>query len=94
MHAFKLAGVYQSPPHAVKLAFTSQECHDLKTLTYFKPKQTPDKCSLDCLHFSGQSFRQGGPTLALHCTVPGDYIKLQGDWKSNAYKWLLDQSLC
>ena len=58
-----------------------------------KLKQTLDKCGLHTLRFSGHSFRRGGATFALHCGVPSDYIKLQGDWKSNAYERYLDSSL-
>lgn len=36
----------------------------------------------------------GEGVLPLHRGVPSDYIKLQGDWKSNAYEWYLDHSLC
>ena len=32
-------------------------------------------------------------TFALHCGVPSDYIKLQGDWKSNAHERYVDHSL-
>ena len=95
--AFKLAGVYQSSQHAAEPAFTFREGRDLRTLTYSifnsKLKETLDKCGLDSLRFSGHSFRRGGATFALHCGVPSDYIKLQGDWKSNAYERYLDHSL-
>ena len=49
-HAFKLAGVYQSPQNAVEPAFTFRESHDLKTLTYSifnsKRKQTQINAAL------------------------------------------------
>ena len=33
-------------------------------------------------------------TFALHCAAPSDYIKLQGDWKSNnAHERYVDHSL-
>ena len=95
--AFKLAGVYQSTEHASAPAFTYREGSALKALTYAsftnKLKLTLDKCGLDSALFSGHSFRRGGATFALHCGVPSDYIKLQGDWKSNAYERYLDHSL-
>ena len=78
-------------------AFTYREGSALKALTYAsftnKLKLTLDKCGLDSALFSGHSFRRGGATFALHCGVPSDYIKLQGDWKSNAHERYLDHSL-
>ena len=96
-HAFKLAGVYQSTRHSAEPAFTYLDGGALKALTYStftnKLKQTLDKCGFSSSHFSGHSFRRGGATFALNCGVPGDYIKLQGDWKSTAYERYLDRSL-
>ena len=34
---------------------------------------------------AGHSFRRGGAAFAFHCRVPAPFIKLQGDWRSNAY---------
>ena len=34
---------------------------------------------------AGHSFRRGGAAFAFHCGVPAPFIKLQGDWRSNAY---------
>lgn len=42
--------------------------------------------------YSGHSFRRGGATFALQCGLPVDLIKLQGDWKSNAYERYLEPS--
>ena len=95
--AFKLAGVYQSNKSASAPAFTYLEDGVLKTLTYTtfttKLKRTLDLCGYDSSRFSGHSFRRGGASFALHCGVPSDYIKLQGDWKSTAYERYLDHSL-
>ena len=95
--AFKLAGVYQSNKSASEPAFTYLEDGVLKTLTYTtfttKLKRILDLCGYDSSRFSGHSFRQGGASFALHCGVPSDYIKLQGDWKSTEYKRYLDHSL-
>ena len=33
----------------------------------------------------GHSFRRGGASDAFKCNIPAALIKLQGDWKSNAY---------
>jgi hypothetical protein len=40
---------------------------------------------------SSHSFRRGGATWALSCGVPGEVIKVMGDWKSSAYLVYLDQ---
>ena len=96
-HAFNLAGVYRSPRHSAEPAFMYLDGDILKALTYStftsKLKETLDKCGFNSSHFSGHSFRRGGASFALHCGVPCDYIKLQGDWKSNAYERYLDRSL-
>ena len=44
----------------------------------------------DC--FTGHSFRRGGASFAFQAGVPGEMIKLIGDWKSNAYLGYLDFS--
>ena len=36
-------------------------------------------------HFSSRSFCQGGATFALNCGAPTEFIKAQGDWRSDAY---------
>ena len=51
------------------------------------------KIGLDPSQFSGHSFRRGGAFFALQCGIPADWIKLQGDWASNAYERYLDPSL-
>ena len=43
--------------------------------------------------YSGHSFRRGGATFAFKAKVPGELIKLQGDWASDAYLRYLDFSL-
>ena len=69
----------------------------LKTLTYTtfttKLKRTLDLCGYDSSPFSRHYFRRGGTSFALHCGVPSDYVKLQGEWKSTAYERYLDHSL-
>lgn len=40
---------------------------------------------------SSHSFRRGGATHALSVGIPGEIIKVWGDWKSNAYLAYLDQ---
>ena len=55
--------------------------------------KTTGSLQLRWLVFSGHSFRRGTASFALHCGVPSDYIKLQGNWKLTAYKRYLDHSL-
>ena len=35
--------------------------------------------------FSCRSFCQGGATFAFNCGTPTEFIKVQGDWRSDAY---------
>ena len=37
------------------------------------------------VNFSCRSFRQGGATFAFNCGTPTEFIKGQGDWRSDAY---------
>ena len=39
----------------------------------------------DAVSFSLRSFHRGGATFAFSCGVPGETVKLQGDWKSDSY---------
>ena len=50
------------------------------------------KIGLNPSLFSGHSFRRGGASFALQCGIPADWIKLQGDWSSDAYQRYLDPS--
>ena len=43
--------------------------------------------------YSTHSFRRGGATFAFKAKVPGELIKTQGDWLSEAYLKYLDLSL-
>ena len=43
------------------------------------------KLHLDPALYSPHSFRRGGATFAFDCHIPSEIIKLQGDWKSDAY---------
>jgi len=40
---------------------------------------------------TSHSFRRGGATWALSCGVPGEIIKMMGDWQSTCYLTYLDQ---
>lgn len=50
---------------------------------------------IDTTQYSCHSFRRGGVCFALECRLPlpPDLIKVQGDWKSDAYHPYLDPSL-
>ena len=41
--------------------------------------------SLDPDDFPSHSLRRGGATFAFQCGIPSELIKLQGDWRSDAY---------
>lgn len=49
--------------------------------------------SLDPNDFSGHSLRRGGATFAFKCGIPAELIKLQGDWRSDAYMLYLSLPL-
>ena len=42
--------------------------------------------------FSPLSFRRGGATFAFDCGLPAELIKLQGDWRSDAYLVYLEMT--
>ena len=50
------------------------------------------KLHLDPSLYSPHSFRWGGATFAFDCHIPPEIIKLQGDWKSDAYLVYLELS--
>lgn len=58
-------------------------------LTYrvfqFRFRQWVHGAGWDAQLFSTHSLRRGGATLAFNAKVPGEMIKLQGDWASDAY---------
>jgi hypothetical protein len=47
-------------------------------------------CGINSSEYSGHSFRRGGASHAFKCNIPAALIKLQGDWKSNAYLRYID----
>lgn len=78
VNSFRLIG--PRPPDA--LAFpTSSQCfgNRLRQLTG------------DRSDISSHSFRRGGATWALSCGVPGELIKVMGDWSSTVYLKYVDQ---
>ena len=50
------------------------------------------KLGLNPSCYSGHSFRRGGASFALQCGIPAEWIRLQGDWSSDAYQRYLDPS--
>ena len=76
-------------------AFMYREGAKLVMLTYNKFLQklqlTLSAAGLNTERYAGHSFRRGGATFAMRCGVPVELIKIQGDWKSNAYKRYLDR---
>ena len=42
--------------------------------------------------FSPHSFGRGGATFAFYCGLPAELIKLQGDWRSDAYLVYLEMT--
>ena len=48
---------------------------------------------LDPQSFSPHSFRRGGASFAFECNVPGEFIKFQGDWRSDGYLVYLEMSV-
>ena len=43
--------------------------------------------------FRGHSFRRGGTSWAFSAGLPGEFIQIFGDWRSDAYKCYLDLSM-
>lgn len=50
-------------------------------------------CGLNPEEYAAHSFRRGGASLALACDVPIELVKLQGDWRSDAYQRYLVPTL-
>jgi len=74
---------------------TSSHQHDCISATSLNNNIKHLAClvSLDPQDFSGQSLHHGGATIAFQCGIPSELIKVQGDWKSDAYMLYLTLSL-
>ena len=94
---FKLVGGHDFDSLLSGPAFVYTYGDHVKPLTYTafcnKLKQLLEQCGIDCSQYYGHSLRRGSTTFAMNCGVPGHYIKLQGDWLSNAYERHLDTSM-
>ena len=70
-------------------AFCVQTKQGLRPLTYrvfqARIKQLVHKSGWVTAAFSSHSLRRGGASLAYKAKVPGELIKVQGDWASDAY---------
>lgn len=51
------------------------------------------KLGINQKDYAGHSFRRGGATWALSSNMPGEVIKLLGDWKSDAYMCYIEVPL-
>ena len=85
-------------PAGVKAAaFSLPSKKSVRPVTYLEFMQVLktliQKVGLDPQAFSKHSFRRGGATFAFKSHVPGELIKTQGDWRSEAYLKYLDLSL-
>ena len=56
-----------------------------------KLKKVLSLCGVDPKKFGAHRFRRGSATWALCCGIPGEVVKIFGDWKSTAYLSYLDQ---
>lgn len=69
----------------------------LKAITYGNLQNFLRRCiqqlGMQPALFSSHSFRRGGATWAFYSQVPGELIKVHGDWASDAYLKYLDFSL-
>ena len=97
LNALKMLKVHDLAKLLSGPAFVYTYGDQVKPLTYSafatKLHKVLEQCGVDSSQYSGHSFRRGGATFTLNCGVPGHYIKLQGDWLSNAYERYLDTSL-
>ena len=68
--------------------------NSIQCLTYSKFNRALsallDACDLEASKYSDNSFRRGGASFAAACGIPPHLIKLQGDWKSDAYLRYID----
>ncbi len=78
-------------------AFVCPSSSGLAPVTYHQYqrfiRQMMKKINLEPNSFSSHSFRCGGATWAFSSHVPGELVRVHGDWKSEAYLKYLDLSL-
>ena len=67
-------------------AFVQSDGRPLLHTTFVaRVKELIASMGLDPSNVAGHSFRRGGASFALYCNVPHAFIKLMGDWRSNAF---------
>ncbi len=78
-------------------AFILPYKNQVQPVTYINFQQFLHRCiqsiGLNPAEFSSHSFRRGGTTWAFRSRVPGELIKIHGDWLSDAYLRHLDFSM-
>ncbi len=83
------AMVQMVPAFRERLAFTLPTRLGLQPVSYNTFQTFLRSCisdiGLDPLSFISHSFRRGGTSWAFRVNVPGELIKVQGDWASSAY---------
>ena len=88
VHAFQQM-VDRVPAGPDNPAFCVQTKQGLRPLTYrvfqARLKQLVHKSGWVAAAFSSHPLRRGGASLAYKAKVPGELIKVQGDWASDAY---------
>ncbi len=85
----------QSPQSGPAFALPSvASCRPVSYTFYQKfIKTCVQQIGLNPADYSSHSFRRGGATLAFKTGVPSELIKVQGDWRSQAYLRYLDFTL-
>ena len=84
---FLLNSVSAPASHPPFTYTTASHQHDCITATSLNNsiKHLASLVSLNPQDFSGHSLRRGGATVAFQCGIPSELIKVQGDWRSDAY---------
>ena len=91
----KLVDLQRAKPQDPAFLFRSSPGHECVTQHTFAQvlRTAIDRVGLAGSLFSGHSFRRGGATTAFMANVPGELIKIQGDWASDAYLKYLEMDL-
>lgn len=91
LHAFRLAPNFPRDP-----AFSFRVGSVLSVLSYSeflsKLRKILHTLGLSPSSYAGHSLRRGGATWAFTCGVSSEFIKTQGDWKSDSYQRYLHLS--
>lgn len=93
LNAFKLMKI-MTPASQDSSAFVLKQQDTLIPIVYTQFhvlfRQLLQRAGYDGSTFSSHSFRRGGATWAFKNNVPEHLIKLQGDWKSDAFRRYLE----